>query len=77
MLLEHAIKGLPRATFAFRSRLAAQPAFHLYLPTWETGIHGESGVQTRVSSLYVTTQNVGGSGVINSAGNTIRGIAKT
>lgn len=51
VLLKHAIKRLPRATFTFRSRLAAQPAFHLYFPTRETGIHDESGVQTRVAYL--------------------------
>lgn len=51
VLLEYAIKRLPRAAFTFRSRLAAQPAFHLYFPTWETGIHDENSVQTRVSCL--------------------------
>lgn len=79
VLLEHAFERLPRAAFTFRSRLAAQPAFHLYFSTWETGIHDENNVQTRVILLGVTTQNVGDSGTGESAGYAIpiRGIAKT
>lgn len=77
MLLEHAIERFPRATFTFRSRLAAQPAFHLYSPTWETGIHDENNIQTRVNLPGATTQNVGDSGTGESAEYAIRGRAKT
>lgn len=49
--LKHTVQRLPRASLALRSRLTALAAFHLYLSTWETGIHGESRRVTNAYSL--------------------------